>query len=75
VVAAIEAHQQTARAAQRAEALLTPADQVLLAGVCAAVGLPQPSAASDLHARAVELLPRHELAELEALLAAAPPVN
>jgi tetratricopeptide (TPR) repeat protein len=70
VVAAIDAHQQTAREAQRADALLTPADQVLLDGVCAAAGLvPAPA---TLHARAIELLPRHELAELEALLAAVP---
>ena len=71
VVAAIDAHQQTARAAQRAEALLTPADQVLLEGVYAAAGLPGPRAPAELRARAVELLPRHEMAELEALLAAA----
>ncbi len=72
VVAAIDAHQAVARERGRAEALLSPADRTLLDGVRLAAGLPCEPAPGELHARAAELLPRHERAELEALLAAAP---
>jgi len=72
VVAAIDAHQEIARAAHRTEALLSPSDQVLLEGVCAVAGLPRPRVPVALHTRAIELLPRHELAELEALVALGP---
>lgn len=73
VIAAIEAHQGTARAMQRAEALLTPADQALLDGVRLAAGLAHEPPHAAVLARGRAHLPRHELAELEALLAAPGP--
>jgi tetratricopeptide (TPR) repeat protein len=72
VVAAIDAHQATVRGAPRPEALLSPAEQALLDGVRLAAGLPCDAAPDALRARGAELLPRHERAELEALLDAAP---
>ncbi|HWO18250.1 MAG TPA: protein kinase [Kofleriaceae bacterium] len=71
VIAEIDAHEQTAREQQRTEALLTSAERVLLDAVRCAAGLPCDRSASELRARGAELLPRHELAELEALLAVA----
>jgi tetratricopeptide (TPR) repeat protein len=74
VVGAIDAHQRAARAAQRTDALLTPGELVLLAGArwaasgdaAARAGLEDPAV---LRAHGSQLLPRHELAELGALLA------
>jgi len=70
-VTALDAHQRTARDQQRAEELLTPGEQVLLDGVRLAAGMPCDRAPGALLASGGELLPRHELAELEALVVAA----
>jgi tetratricopeptide (TPR) repeat protein len=71
VVAAIDARERIARDQRRAEARLTPADQTLLDGVRLAAGLPCDHASGALLALGIELLPRHELAELKSLLARA----
>jgi len=68
VIAGIDAHEQIARDQQRADALLTPAERVLLEGVRLAGRLSSEHAPDALLARGVELLPRHELTELERLL-------
>jgi tetratricopeptide (TPR) repeat protein len=69
VLAAIDAHQGIAREMQRAEALLTPADQALLDGVRLAAEPANGGQRAAVLACGTVLLPRHELAELEALLA------
>jgi tetratricopeptide (TPR) repeat protein len=71
-IGAIDAHERTARDQHRAEALLTPAEQVLLEGARLAAGLPSDHTPRALLEQATELLPRHEQAELAALLAHGP---
>jgi tetratricopeptide (TPR) repeat protein len=70
VVAAIDAHEHNACDQHRADALLTPAERVLLDGVRLAAGMSCALPPDALLGRAAELLPRHERAELEALVAA-----
>jgi eukaryotic-like serine/threonine-protein kinase len=68
VIAAIDAHQRTARAHRRADALLTPADQALLDGVRVVAGGADELLRAAVLARGIAHLPRHELAELRTLL-------
>ena len=68
VITAIDAHERTARDQQRADALLTPAERVLLEGVRLAAGLSCEHAPDAILGRGIELLPRHEVAELRRLL-------
>jgi hypothetical protein len=70
VIAAIDAHQRTARAHRRADALLTPSEQALLDGVRLAAGRADGLLRAAVLARGTAHLPRHELAELRALLVA-----
>jgi tetratricopeptide (TPR) repeat protein len=67
-LAAIDAHQRTARAQRRADAMLAPSEQALLDGVRLAAGRADGLLRAAVLARGTAHLPRHELAELRALL-------